>query len=416
VQTLERILLFLLLMLSSGAGQSIFTGANAVTSSEGQPVTQIVFGLLYLSIFLVLLTKFRRTALFLIRREKWTMVLCLWVLASTVWSADPGESFRRALALVGTSMAGLYIGMRYEPKQQLKMIALVVGLGAVASFAAGLFIPGVGLTPDGSWQGIYFLKNSLGRMMALGAICFALLAISERRHRAIKVGMVLLCCALMLLSKSATAVVVTFLMFAILPFRKALYLRIRPLIGLVAAVGVIGTSVGIWAIDNADRLLQNFGRSSTLTGRIPLWQLVFKEIAARPIQGYGFSAFWNSWEGERVSETVNWEVAVPNSHNGFLEVCLGLGIIGLVIMLIGMWRIGRSSLHVTKTQREIDQLWPLVLLIFTVLYNFTEVSLLAVNSLFWIAYVANSFWLVRTAEEEKYSVEIEEVPEPAFSN
>jgi len=416
VKNLERILLFLLLMLSSGAGQSIFTGANATTSSEGQPVTQVVFGLLYLAIFLFLLTRFRKTASYLVLRERWTILLCLWVLASTIWSGDPGETLRRALALVGTSMAGLYIGLRYDPKQQLKMIALVVGFGAIASLAAGLLFPGIGFTPDGSWQGIYFLKNSLGRMMALGAICFALLAMSERRHRVVRVGMLVLCCALMLLSKSATAVVVTFLIFAVLPFRKALSLRIRPLIGLGAVILVFGASFGFWFIENADRLLQAFGRSSTLTGRIPLWQLVLKEIAARPIQGYGFMSFWNSWEGERVSETVNWEVAVPHAHNGFLEVWLGIGIVGLTLMLIGMWRIFRSSLNTARTHRDIDQSWPLILLLFTVLYNLTETSFLGVNSLLWMAFVANSFWLVRNAEEEKLAFVPVEVAEPAFSS
>ena len=416
MKNLERILLFLLLMLSSGAGQSIFTGANATTSSEGQPVTQVVFGLMYLAIFLFLLTRFRKTALYLIQRERWTMLLCLWVLASTIWSGDPGETLRRALALVGTSMAGLYIGMRYDLKQQLKMIGLVIGIGAIASLAAGLLFPGIGFTPDGSWQGIYFLKNSLGRNMAFGAICFALLAMSERRNRVVRVGMLVLCCALMILSKSATAVVVTFLIFAVLPFRKALYLRIRPLIGLGAVVVVFGASVGFWFIDNADRLLQTFGRSSTLTGRIPLWQLVLKEIAGRPIMGYGFMSFWNSWEGERVSETVNWEVAVPHAHNGFLEVWLGIGIIGLTLMLIGMWKIFRSSLRAARTHREIDQAWPLILLIFTVLYNLTETSFLGVNSLLWMAFVANSFWLVRNAEEEKLAFVPAEIQEPAYSS
>jgi exopolysaccharide production protein ExoQ len=416
VKNLERVLLFILLMFSSGAGQSFITGAGTATSSEGQPVMQVLFGLLYLALFFFLLTKFRKTAMSLLQREKWTIVICLWVLASTIWSGDPSETFRRAVALAGTSMAGLYIGMRYDLKQQLKMIALVVGLGAIASLVAGLLFPGIGFTADGSWQGIYFLKNALGRMMALGSICFALLAMSERRHRMMRIGMLLLCCVLMLLSKSATAVVVTFLMFIALFFRKTLYLRIRPLIGLGAVAMVFAASVGFWFVENSDRLLSALGRNSSLTGRIPLWQLVSKEIAARPIQGYGFAAFWNSWEGERVSETVNWEVSVPNAHNGFLEIWLGIGIVGLVLLLIGMWRNFRSSLHTARTHREIDQSWPLVLLIFTLLYNFTESSLLATNSLLWIAYIANSFWLVRSAEEEKRAVVFDDMAEPAYSS
>jgi exopolysaccharide production protein ExoQ len=143
---------------------------------------------------------------------------------------------------------------------------------------------------------------------------------------------------------------------------------------------------------------------------------VTQEIAVRPIQGYGFTAFWTSWEGERVSDTVNWEVAVPNAHNGFLEIWLGLGLIGLLLALIGMWQMLRSSVKVVKNHREIDQAWPLLLLIFTVLYNLTEATLPGVNSLLWMAYVANSFWLVRNAEEEKQAPVFEELAEPAYSS
>jgi exopolysaccharide production protein ExoQ len=413
--TLTRILLFLLFVLASGAGQAFFLGASVSTSSEGQPFTQATLSLIYLILFIVILRKYRKTALFLIKREKWSFLLCAWALTSTLWSAGPSESFRHGLALVGTSMAGLYLGMRYEPKQQLRMIALVIGLSAIASLAVCLVLPGVGFTPDGSWQGVYHLKNALGRMMALGALSFAVLILSQRRHRAALVCMFLLCCALMLLSKSATAVVVSLLIFALLPFRNLLLLRSRLLIPITAMLAVVVAGVGLWFAANSDKILAALGRDSNLTGRLPLWQYVITEISAKPILGYGFTSFWTSWEGERVSDAVNWEVAVPHAHNGFLEMWLGVGIIGLGIVLMSMWRNFRSGLRIAKARPGVDQAWPLLLLIFTVLYNLTETSLPGVNSILWMAYVANSFWLVRTVEEEKHEVEFQEELEPAYS-
>ena len=368
--------------------------------------------------FLVLVKRFRTVTLLLIRRERWTFVLCLWVLASTVWSVDPGETFRRAIALVGTSMVGLYLGMRYEPRQQLRLIALVVGLGAIASLTVGLFAPGIGLAPDtndGAWQGIYHLKNALGRMMALGVICSAVIFLGQRRNRAVVAVMFLLSCALLLLSRSATAVVVSFLMMLILPFRRFLYFRIRPLIGVMSAVLVALTAVGLWALDHSDQLFEALGKSASLTGRIPLWEYVWKEITQHPIQGYGFGAFWQSWEGERVSDAVNWEAAVPHSHNGFLEMWLGIGAVGLAIVLIGFARNFRAGLRVAKSSRQIYPSWPLLLLIFTVLYNLTESSLLGINSLLWMIYVANSFWLVRFNEERKLALRQDEELELAYS-
>jgi exopolysaccharide production protein ExoQ len=369
--------------------------------------------LIYL-VLIVLLVKYRTAALGLVLREKWLAVLCIWALASVAWSVEPGESLRRALALIGTSIAGLYIGMKFEPRQQLRMMALVLGLGAVASLGVALVLPSYGILPDG-WQGIYFLKNSLGRMMSLGAFCFALLALSERRRRALRIAMFLLCCVLLVLSKSVTAVVVTVFVLALLPLRKLLYMRPRKLLAAAAILLPLAAGCTVWLVESADEILLALGRTSSLTGRIPLWQHVIREIADRPIQGFGFAAFWDSWDGHRVSDAVAWDSAVPHAHNGFLEVWLGLGIIGLGLLLISLSRNFLFALRAARTQRDIESSWPLLLMIFTVLYNLTENSFLNVNSLLWMAYGASSFWLTRFATEETLELEPQAEAEPAYS-
>jgi exopolysaccharide production protein ExoQ len=415
LQRFERILLFVLLLFGSGAEQGLMGAPTPGASSEGQPVIQLVFGLIYLAVILLLLKKFTKPLLFLIRKEKWTFALCLWVFASVAWSVEPAETFRRALALAGTSIAGLYIGLRYEPNQQHRMIAFVVGLGAVASLAAGLLFPGSAIE-SGTLEGIYHNKNTLGTEMALGLLCFALLLLGQRKHRLRHAAMLVLCGIALILSRSATAIVVTFLMLALLPLRKIINLRIGPFIYMMTVSGVAITSIFFWTVGHLDMILQTLGRDSSLTGRIPLWQLVTKEIGERPFQGYGFSAFWTSSEGQRVSDTVAWDVAVPHAHNGFLEVWLGIGLIGLCILVVGMLRNLFLAVRVARTNRGIDQAWPLVLLIFVILYNLTENSLLTVNSLIWMTYVANSFWLVRNLEEEKFVHESAEHNEFAYSS
>jgi exopolysaccharide production protein ExoQ len=251
--------------------------------------------------------------------------------------------------------------------------------------------------------------------MSLGAFCFALLALGERRYRVVRVAMFLLCCALLLVSKSATAVVVTLLMLALLPLRRLLYLSTRKLVYVAAIVFPIAAAGVFWAVEYSDEIFLSLGRDSSLTGRIPLWQLVLKEIALRPIRGYGFDAYWDSWEGHRVSDTVNWDVAVPHAHNGFLEVWLGLGLVGLAMILINLSRNFILALRTARSHREAEYSWPLLLVVFTVLYNLTEVSLLGVNSMPWMAYGAVTFWLVRAAHEEKLALEPQPEAEPAYS-
>ncbi len=413
MQKVERIVIFILLLFATGAGQAFFVNPDTSSIATGQPVTEAMFALIYFVVILFLV-KYRSVALRLMLTEKWLAALCMWALASVAWSANPEESLRRALALIGTTIAGLYLGLHFEPKQQLKLIAYAIGVGAIASVVVIIAVPSVGITPEGM-QGVYNLKNSLGRMMCLGALCFAMLTLSERRRRAASVVMFLLCCTLLLLSKSATAVVVTLLMLVLLPFRKLLYLRTRRLLAAVAILIPMMAAATFWIVESSEDILKVLGRNSSLSGRIPLWQLVLKSISDHPIRGYGFTAFWNSWAGERVSHAVNWDAAVPHAHNGFLEVWLGLGLIGLALVLINLSRNFLFALGVATRNREVEYSWPLLLVVFTVLYNVTENSLLAVNSLPWIAYAATSYWLARAAREEAAEAEQQADAEPAYS-
>lgn len=413
MQKIERIVVFLLLLLASGAGQAFLADPDAVSTPTDQPVTTALFALIYIALILFLV-KSRAAALRLMFTEKWLAALCAWAIASVAWSANPEDSLRHALALTGTTIAALYLGLHFEPKQQLKLIAYAIGVGAVASALVIFAVPSVGITPDGM-QGVYNLKNSLGRMMSLGVLCFAMLTLSERRRRVVSVVMFLLCCTLLVLSKSATALVVTVLMLALLPFRKLLYLRTRQLLAAGAILIPLLAAAAFFIVQSSEDILQALGRNSSLTGRVPLWQLVLTSISDHPILGYGFTAFWNSWEGERVIDTVNWNTAVPHAHNGFLEVWLGLGLIGLALILISLSRNFVFALRIARSNRGVEYSWPLVLVVFTVLYNVTENSLLTVNSLPWIAYAAASYWLARTAREGAAEREPHTNAEPAYS-
>jgi exopolysaccharide production protein ExoQ len=410
---IERCALFMLLMLATGAGVGIFIGRDAATaaSSGGEPIIQVAFGLMYLLVFVFVAVRYR-SAVFLVYQEKWIALLCLWCLASVVWSVDPGETFRRSLALIGTSMVGLYVGMRYEPKQLLRILAVCIGIGAIASLVAGLVVPSIGILPDGAWQGVFFLKNALARLMALGALCFAVLAIGQRRYRTVSIGMIVLCFTLMVLAKSATALVVSLMVFALLPFRRILAWPNRRLIAPMIAAALVAVPAALWAIKNMDAILGVLNRESSLTGRLPLWHLVRQEIVSRPLLGYGFSAFWTSSEAARIQSIVVWDV--PNAHNGFLEVLLGVGLVGLAILAAGLLANLVRSVRAVRADGDVDHAWPLVFLIFLVFYSLTESSMLVVNSILWMLYSANSYWMVRASLRPETATAEEREVTPAY--
>ncbi|MGC2721403.1 MAG: hypothetical protein WA209_17605, partial [Candidatus Acidiferrales bacterium] len=156
--------IYVLVFLSTGAISGIYTGEEALKSgtatASSNATLQLAYGSLYLLLILLMLPQFR-ALLPLLFREKWMSLLILLAVASTLWSIEPSDTFRRSLGLWGTTLAGLYSGTPVEPKRQVRIVAFCVGVAAVLSLIAGLTVPHVAISPDG-WQGVFFQKNTLG--------------------------------------------------------------------------------------------------------------------------------------------------------------------------------------------------------------------------------------------------------------
>ena len=70
----------------------------------------------------------------------------------------------------------------------------------------------------------------------------------------------------------------------------------------------------------------------TLTGRVPLWRDgLLPYIAQRPLQGYGYGAFWTPQNIWAVSGAVQWPVMEANS--AYVEMALNLGVVGLALFV-----------------------------------------------------------------------------------
>jgi exopolysaccharide production protein ExoQ len=117
--------------------------------------------------------------------------------------------------------------------------------------------------------------------------------------------------------------------------------RARELAALAVgiAISTLALAASLSRADVADGMLDAvmLGRqeqSEGLTGRVPLWNELIDYVKKRPLQGYGYMAFWNDKQIDAVSADQDW--TLREAHNGYLETVLGVGLIGGVILLIGV--------------------------------------------------------------------------------
>ena len=58
-------------------------------------------------------------------RSPWLVLLALLAIASALWSIDPELSFRRGIAVLATTLMGVYLAARYDWIAALRLLAVV---------------------------------------------------------------------------------------------------------------------------------------------------------------------------------------------------------------------------------------------------------------------------------------------------
>jgi O-antigen ligase len=206
--------------------------------------------------------------------------------------------------------------------------------------------------------------------LALGALWQVLTLFSDRkqphRSRRLLAQCILLALGIELLgmahsaTSSACFVLGALLMLAISRINRPA--AVHALVLVILLGGGLTKLLGIQG-----EVMKQMGRSSDLTGRTEIWQ-VLEGMDTNPIVGTGFETFWY---GPRLEYMNRKFPGINESHNGYLEVWLNLGGIGLVLIVLVLGQGYRIAVAAFRRDRMLGGL--LVAYIVTaVTYNVTE--------------------------------------------
>jgi exopolysaccharide production protein ExoQ len=326
------------------------------------------------------------------QRAPIVVFLNLLCICSVVWSVAPEDTARRSVALLLSTIFGLYLGARLTPVRYLRLLALVFGIIVLASFAFALLPGQTGImtSPEdlaGSWRGVYPHKNLLGRAMVLALMALAVIAPRFPSWRMYIRVEFLLAFALLVLSNSKTSLIIGIVVAVAYGVVFLLRRRSNHKAALMIAL-LLALPVMLAAAFNLDAVFVLFGRDSTLTGRTDVWDLIWEEIQNRYWLGYGYQAFWVDPAGPatRVWLQLKWDA--PEVHNGYLELWLGLGLIGLLALVASMVTNFTLAWKASRGADRLASYWPVLYLTFFISYNLSESLILEQNDIFWVLYVA----------------------------
>jgi O-antigen ligase len=210
----------------------------------------------------------------------------------------------------------------------------------------------------------------------------------------------------MVMSQSTTALATFGVMLILCIIYRIFRWRYEVMLSAVLAVTIIGLIALIWVAGyiGSDSLFSSVGKDATLSGRTDIWRYVWDQIQLRPLFGYGLAAFWNGYEGPSGYIQLAMRIAVIYAHNGFLDIWLSIGLVGLSVFLAGFFITSKQSLALLRKSNTPEGFWPLLFLTYILLSNLTEGTITTMNNSFWAMYVAVSYSLV-IAKNNRYAIE-----------
>ena len=381
------------------------TTVQAQAFEEGNPIDRTVFFLLIALAIGVLISRSFKWGDFFARNMP-LIAFISFALVSVLWSDSPLVSFKRWFRDLGNYLVILVV---LDPQPLVAVRATLRRLSYVLISLSILLIkyfPALGKQYS-EWTGAgYFVgattgKNMLGVICLISGIFFFWDTVTrwpsrkERRtKRIILVNIAFIGMSLWLLnlSNSATSRVCLAIGCLVIVAAHSGWARRNPgfLKALVPTCFLLYLILAYGFDINGD-LAGAVGRDPTLTDRTAIWKAVLS-MHTNPLVGTGYEGFWL---GPRLQPI--WRIFGPinESHNGYLEVYLNLGLIGvslLVALLIASYRNICRQFTSSPTLASLNiTLWAMMLF-----YNMTEAAFKA--HLMWDVFLLAAIAITVPAE------------------
>ena len=288
------------------------------------------------------------------------VLFTLWTGGSLMWSADRRGSAVALSAFAAAVVLALCSAWLLTLDQVARTVLWSVQALIAVTVLSLLLAPEWStappvLDPVSGWHGPFSHKNGLGAFLVLAVVTLGSLPCRRR-------GLWLGATAVLLVgARSSTALAISAIVVLVLLWAKGLVRQHLPAGRLAyVTVSALVTGVAVSAVTLAPGLIANaLGRNLTLTGRTEIWGAVEHQIALRPVNGFGWGGVWRATSPPTLQM---WREARFNAyyaHNGYLDVLLQVGAVGLVLLLA---IIAVTAVRLTNAPATPVTLWSLLVL------------------------------------------------------
>ncbi len=353
-------------------------------SLEGSPLDRVIY-LALLLVGLGILWRRATTVSKFLRANPAILLFLLYCLLSIAWSDYPLVALKRWSKLLGDVVMVLIVLTEADRFTAIKrtvirvafiLIPLSVLLIKYYPEKARYYSPFEGLQMV---SGVAADKNMLGMtclVYGLGVWWLLLAAYRDKTTRGrarqlIAYGTVMAMLMWLFHMANSMTSLSCFLMAAgMLAATSFFRFARKPAILNLMIAAMVGVSFTVLFLHVGGGALESMGRNATLTGRTDIWKALLA-ISNNPLVGAGFESFWVGDRLQAIWTNSGTLHGINEAHNGYLEIYLSLGWIG-VALLVGLIVSGyRNIMSVFRRDPEVSRL-RLAFFATAIVYAFTE--------------------------------------------
>jgi len=334
------------------------------------------------------------------------LLLCALLLVSVFWSDYPVITLRR-VALVIFVVFSIMISVFYI--EDRRRIVLTIYKASVVALALniGVLLLGLGFDDNGLFSGIHGHKNTAGLVSVVGL--WITLVAREYTKRLLITNSLYIAgwLVILILSQSKTSILlllVSPLLWIGVVMMKRLFKAQLINVMIISFLFFFFTAqllVVVNGMTNAE-FISSMGGDVSLTGRDFIWSFVWEYISQRPVFGVGYGAFWDVGEGaSNLGSSEHGRIYmkfIHQAHNGYLDILVSVGGLGLFLVGNMVFKIF-NALNKEVSERNRLANFSGVLMIFILLHNITESSLLRTTHLNWVMLLV-LFFIFKTTNDK----------------
>jgi O-antigen ligase len=320
-----------------------------------------------------------------------------WLMMSVLWAEDRSITFRRLIVIAILCTGALAVAVRMNLRDIMLLVfwssIVYLLVGILSEIAMGSF----NLTHESYRFAGTIHPNNQGINCSLIVLSAVGLAHRLPRWRAFFIAAALLGFAFLVLTKSRTSM--GSMLLALFLYLFIAYRNSKPALFIACATTTLGLIILFVGQDalmpTIEKVVllgrgdQDMGGAMNLTGRLPLWQHLMEYAAHRPFHGYGYGSFFTVKHIEEITARQDWPIA--ECHSVFLEVLMGLGLVGVVTYTLVQFMAMRHSLVYFNRSGDHGYLFLFALLTYGFVGGMAESTLLVPTMQTFVHFIAIAF-------------------------